>query len=92
MTGRLRRMGEHTAYRDFAAGLSKAELHVHHVGSARPETVARLAERHPDAGVPQGIEALRDFYIFSDFACFIDVYLAAVGLLRTPEDIHLPHL
>ena len=82
-------MGERTAYTDFIAGLPKAELHVHHVGSARPETVARLAERHPDSGVPQGIEALRDFYTFSDFAHFIDVYLAVVSLLRTPEDIHL---
>ena len=82
-------MGERTAYADFIAGLPKAELHVHHVGSARPETVARLAERHPDSGVPQGIEALRDFYTFSDFAHFIDVYLAVVSLLRTPEDIHL---
>ena len=82
-------MTERTAYREFIAGLPKAELHVHHVGSARPETVARLAQRHPDAGVPQGIEALRDFYTFSDFAHFIDVYLAVVGLLRTPEDIRL---
>ncbi|KRE43288.1 adenosine deaminase [Knoellia sp. Soil729] len=82
-------MGEWTAYRDFIAGLPKAELHVHHVGSARPETVARLAERHPDAGVPQGVEALQDFYTFRDFDHFIDVYLAVVGLLRTPEDIHL---
>jgi aminodeoxyfutalosine deaminase len=82
-------MGERTAYTDFIAGLPKAELHVHHVGSARPETVARLADRHPDAGVPQGVEALRDFYTFKDFNHFIDVYLAVVGLLRTPEDIHL---
>ncbi|MEO6021121.1 MAG: adenosine deaminase [Knoellia sp.] len=82
-------MGERTAYGDFIAGLPKAELHVHHVGSARPETVSRLAERHPDAGVPQGIEALRDFYTFSDFGHFIEVYLAVVALLRTPEDIHL---
>jgi len=82
-------MGERTAYTEFIAGLPKAELHVHHVGSARPETVARLAQRHPDAGVPQEIEALRDFYTFSDFGHFIDVYLAVVGLLRTPEDIHL---
>ncbi|MFW5470041.1 adenosine deaminase [Knoellia sp. CPCC 206435] len=82
-------MGERTAYDEFIAGLPKAELHVHHVGSARPETVARLAERHPDAGVPQGIDALRDFYTFSDFAHFIDVYLAVVALLRTPEDLHL---
>ncbi|MFW5471673.1 adenosine deaminase [Knoellia sp. CPCC 206450] len=82
-------MGERTAYEGFIAGLPKAELHVHHVGSALPETVARLAQRHPDSGVPQDIEALRDFYTFSDFEHFIDVYLAVVSLLRTPEDIHL---
>lgn len=82
-------MGERTAYEGFIAGLPKAELHVHHVGSARPDTVARLAERHPDAGVPQGIDALQAFFTFSDFAHFIDVYLSVVSLLRTPEDIHL---
>ena len=52
--------GEPTAYARFIAGLPKAELHVHHVGSARPETVAALAARHPDAGVPQDLAALKD--------------------------------
>ena len=37
---------------DFITGLPKAELHVHHVGSASPRIVAELAERHPAAGVP----------------------------------------
>lgn len=78
-----------TAYAAFIAGLPKAELHVHHVGSARPETVARLAARHPDAGVPQDLEALREFFTFTDFAHFIDVYLTTVALLRTPEDLRL---
>ena len=32
----------------FIAGLPKAELHVHHVGSASPRIVAELAARHPD--------------------------------------------
>ncbi|HQF03918.1 MAG TPA: adenosine deaminase [Phycicoccus sp.] len=85
-------MSSPTARRDlstFIAGLPKAELHVHHVGSARPETVAALAARHPDAGVPQDLEALKDFFTFTDFAHFIDVYLATVALLRTPEDIRL---
>jgi len=81
--------GEPAAYARFIAGLPKAELHVHHVGSARPETVAALAARHPDAGVPQDLAALKDFFTFTDFAHFIDVYLATVALLRTPEDIHL---
>ena len=81
--------GEPTAYARFIAGLPKAELHVHHVGSARPETVAALAARHPDAGVPQDLAALKDFFTFTDFAHFIDVYPATVAPLRTPEDIHL---
>jgi len=71
---------------DFIAGLPKAELHVHHVGSASPRIVAELAERHPGV-VPSDPEALKDFFAFRDFAHFIEVYLAVVDLIRTPEDI-----
>ena len=70
----------------FVAGLPKAELHVHHVGSASPDMVAELAERHPGK-VPSDPEALRAFFEFRDFAHFVDVYLAVVDLIRTPEDI-----
>ncbi len=70
----------------FIAALPKAELHVHQVGSASPRIVSELAERHPGT-VPSDPEALRAFYEFRDFAHFIDVYLAVVGLIRTPEDI-----
>ena len=31
----------------FIAGLPKAEIHVHHVGSASPRIVSELAARHP---------------------------------------------
>ena len=44
---------------DFIAGLPKAELHVHHVGSASPRIVAELAARHPAAGVPADRTAAR---------------------------------
>lgn len=74
---------------NFIAGLPKAELHVHHVGSASPRIVSELAERHPDAGVPSDLEGLKEFFTFRDFAHFIDVYLAVVDLVRTPEDIRL---
>jgi aminodeoxyfutalosine deaminase len=73
----------------FITGLPKAELHVHHVGSASPRIVSELAERHPAAGVPSDPDALRKFFEFRDFAHFIDVYLAVVDLIRTPEDIRL---
>ncbi|MDX2393055.1 adenosine deaminase [Streptomyces sp. DK15] len=73
----------------FIAGLPKAELHVHHVGSASPRIVAELASRHPDSKVPTDPEALADYFTFTDFAHFIDVYLSVVDLVRTPEDVRL---
>lgn len=70
----------------FIAGLPKAELHVHHVGSASPRMVAELAARHPGV-VPSDPDALREFFAFRDFAHFIEVYLAVVDLVREPEDV-----
>ncbi|MFG2427862.1 adenosine deaminase [Streptomyces sp. NPDC048590] len=75
--------------RPFIAGLPKAELHVHHVGSASPRIVAELAARHPDSKVPKDPEALKDFFTFTDFGHFIEVYLSVVDLVRTPEDVRL---
>lgn len=71
---------------NFVAGLPKAELHVHHVGSASPRIVSELAARHPGT-VPSDPDLLRDFFAFRDFAHFIEVYLAVVDLVRTPEDV-----
>ena len=71
---------------DFIAGLPKAELHVHHVGSASPRIVSELAERHPGV-VPSDPELLREFFAFRDFAHFIEVYLAVVDLVRTADDV-----
>lgn len=70
----------------FIAQLPKAELHVHHVGSASPRIVSELAERHPGP-VPSDPEALGAFFEFRDFAHFVEVYLAVVGLIRTADDI-----
>ncbi|MEU1127708.1 adenosine deaminase [Streptomyces sp. NPDC005899] len=77
------------ALHPFIAGLPKAELHVHHVGSASPRIVAELAAHHPDSKVPTDPEALTDFFTFTDFGHFIDVYLSVVDLVRTPEDVRL---
>lgn len=74
---------------EFIAGLPKAELHVHHVGSASPRIVAELAARHPEAGVPSDLDALKDYFVFRDFAHFIEVYLSVVDLIRDPEDVRL---
>ena len=72
----------------FESGLPKAELHVHHVGSASISTVSELAERHAGTtNVPADPAALADFFTFTDFGHFVEVYLSVVDLLRTPEDL-----
>jgi aminodeoxyfutalosine deaminase len=73
----------------FISGLPKAELHVHHVGSASPRIVAELAARHPDSKVPTDPAALVDYFSFRDFAHFIEVYLSVVDLIRDAEDVRL---
>jgi aminodeoxyfutalosine deaminase len=73
----------------FIADLPKVELHVHHVGSASPRIVADLAGRHPDAGVPDDPARLAEYFTFRDFAHFVDLYLATVSLIRTPDDVRL---
>jgi aminodeoxyfutalosine deaminase len=77
-----------TDLRNFIAGLPKAELHVHHVGSASTRIVGELAARHPGT-VPTDPVELTNFYAFRDFGHFIEVYLAVADLIRTPEDVRL---
>ncbi|MGW0435534.1 adenosine deaminase [Micromonospora sp. NPDC003197] len=72
----------------FIAGLPKAELHVHHVGSASPRIVAELAARHEgQTPVPADPDALADYFAFRDFAHFIEVYLSVVDLIRDQTDV-----
>ncbi|MEU4686236.1 adenosine deaminase [Streptomyces xinghaiensis] len=78
-----------TDLQPFIAGLPKAELHVHHVGSASPRIVSALASRHPDSPVPTDPEALADYFVFRDFAHFIEVYLSVVDLIRDAQDVRL---
>ncbi|MFP5282466.1 MAG: adenosine deaminase [Actinomycetes bacterium] len=72
----------------FIAGLPKAELHVHQVGSASPRIVAELAARHPGT-VPSDPARLAEYFRFADFAHFITVYLTVVDLIKTAEDVRL---
>ena len=77
-----------TDFTSFIAGLPKAELHVHHVGSASPTRVAQLAPRHEGSTpVPPDPALLADYFTFTDFAHFIEVYLSVVDLIRDAEDV-----
>ncbi|MBA2444244.1 MAG: adenosine deaminase [Nocardioidaceae bacterium] len=71
----------------FAAAIPKVELHVHQVGSASPRIVAELASRHPDTLVPDDPDKVADYFEFTDFAHFVEVYLSVVDLVRTPSDV-----
>jgi aminodeoxyfutalosine deaminase len=72
---------------EFVTELPKVELHLHLVGSAAPDTVLTLARRHPDGGVPTEPGALREFYAFTSFAHFLDVYARVNLLVRTGADV-----
>ncbi len=73
----------------FVDALPKVELHVHLVGSISPATVAELAARTPGGPVPTDVAELRRWYVFRDFAHFVEVYHAVTALLRTAEDFRL---
>jgi len=72
---------------EFVRGLPKAELHLHLQGAASVPTVLELARRHPQVGVPTEPAQLRDFYAFTDFAHFIEVYNSVNRLVRTAADV-----
>ncbi len=66
--------------------MPKVELHVHLEGSIRPETLLTLAERNDVALPANTTEGLQEWYQFSSFAHFIEVYFAICNCIRTPDD------
>lgn len=74
---------------EFVDRLPKVELHVHLEGSMRPSTLLALARRHGVADLPTDLDGLHAFYAFRDFDHFIEVYLAAVQVLRDEADFAL---
>jgi aminodeoxyfutalosine deaminase len=74
----------------FIGDLPKVELHVHHVGSASPRTVAELAARsRRPTPVPTDPAAVAEYFAFRDYDHFIDVYLSVVDLVADPADLRL---
>jgi adenosine deaminase len=71
----------------FIKEMPKVELHVHMEGSIRPATLLKLAKRHGIEVPANDVEGLRDWYTFTDFDHFIDIYRVISRCLRTYEDI-----
>ena len=78
-----------TPLRQFIRLMPKVELHVHLEGAIKPETLLKLARRN-NVNLPvNALPALQDWYRFSDFDHFIDVYFAICNCIRTPHDFEL---
>lgn len=73
----------------YIAAMPKAELHVHLEGSIRPETLLALAERHGVALPAHTLPELQEWYTFTGFPHFVQIYYTIAECLRTPEDIEL---
>jgi len=67
--------------------MPKVELHVHLEGSIRPEILLDLAARNGVRLPARSVEELREWYAFKSFDHFVEVYLAAAGCIKTPDDI-----
>ena len=69
-----------------AAGIPKAELHLHLEGTLEPEMVFALARKHGAKLKFADAEALRQAYQFQDLQSFLDLYYEGAGVLRDEED------
>jgi aminodeoxyfutalosine deaminase len=74
---------------DYIRDMPKVELHVHLEGSIRPSTLLTLGERNGITLPAQDLDGLREFYRFTDFDHFIQVYFTISGCLRTLADFSL---
>jgi adenosine deaminase len=73
----------------FVRAMPKVELHVHLEGAIQPETLLALARRNRVPLPADTIAGLRSWYTFTDFAHFVEIYLAVSACIRTPDDIEL---
>lgn len=66
--------------------MPKVELHVHLEGAIEPTTLLKLARRHRVRLPADDAAGIREWFQFSDFAHFIEIYLTCSKCLRDPED------
>ena len=76
------------AMRHFIHEMPKAEIHIHLEGAIQPEVVLKLAQRHGmEERLPgTDVATLREWFRFTDFPHFVQIYVTISDLLRTPED------
>ncbi len=74
---------------NFIRSMPKVELHVHLEGSIQPETLLRLAERNHIHLPATSVAELREWYTFTDFSHFVEIYLTISSCICTAADIEL---
>jgi adenosine deaminase len=73
----------------FITAMPKVELHVHLEGAVRPATLLKLAQRHNVELPASDVDGIQQWYTFTDFPHFIQVYLKISECIRTPDDVEL---
>ncbi len=73
----------------YIRAMPKVELHVHLEGAIQPDTLLALAQRNGVALPASTVAELRSWYTFTDFAHFVEIYLAISACIRGPDDIEL---
>ncbi len=77
------------ALTEFIRRMPKVELHVHLEGAIRPATLLQLARRHGVELPASTLEGLHDWFRFTDFAHFVEVYWAICDCIRDAHDLEL---
>jgi adenosine deaminase len=72
----------------FAAGLPKAELHLHLEGSLEPEQMFELAARNRVALPYATLEDIHHAYSFNNLQEFLDVYYTGMSVLKSEQDFY----
>lgn len=70
----------------FIRYMPKVELHVHLEGSIQPKTLLKLAKKNHISLPVTTIDEIEDWYTFTDFNHFIEIYKSICNCLQTPDD------
>ncbi len=74
---------------DYLRTMPKVELHVHLEGSIQQATLLQLARRHQISLPADTVDGVREWYRFTDFDHFVEVYLTISKCVQTADDIEL---
>lgn len=77
------------AERDQLRRLPKAELHIHLEGSMRPERMYALSHKNFGSAPWESPEAVADWFQYTDFSAFLEIYSRVCMCLQTPDDFRL---